>query len=191
MSTAPPPPPPPGSGEQPESTPEPQSREPQQDFPPPGPAHPEQPQPQQPYPQQPHQQYGPPSSGQAGAGGRLSASEERTWSILAHLSAPISFLLSSGLLNFLGPLIIWAIYKDRSPLVRNASAGSFNFNLSIWVVNIALGIFALVTLGFGLIIAIPVWIATFVIALVLHIMAAVKASNGEAYVYPLQIPALK
>ncbi|MGI8946683.1 MAG: DUF4870 domain-containing protein [Ornithinimicrobium sp.] len=213
MSTAPPPPPPPGSGDQPGRTPEQQPAEPQQGFPPPGPPYPEQSQSQQPpaqqpgspygqqaphpggqqqpYPQQPHGQYGPPSGGQGGPSLRLSPSEERTWSILAHLSAPISFLLSSGLLNFVGPLIIWAIYKDRSPLVRNASAGSFNFNLSVWVVNIAFGIFALVTLGFGLIIAIPVWIVTFVVAAVLHIMAAVKASNGEAYTYPLQLPILK
>ncbi len=138
---------------------------------------------QQHYPQQgrPRQ----PNSGQ------LSPSEERTWSILAHLSAPIAFLFSVGLLNFVGPLIIWAIFKDRSPKVRIASAGSFNFNLSIWVVNIAFGILALVTLGVGLIIAIPAWIATFVLALVLHIVAAVKASNGAVYTYPFQIPVLK
>ncbi len=176
MSNTPPPPPPPDSWEQ-------------QPYGSPS---------EQPYPQQPNPgQHVPPQYGGTGTpyasqgGGRLSPPQERTWSILAHLSAPIAFLFSVGLLNFVGPLIIWAIFKDRSHLVRNASAGSFNFNLSIWVVNIAFGIFALITLGVGLIIAIPAWIATFVLALVLHVVAAVKASNGEVYTYPFQIPVLK
>jgi uncharacterized protein len=121
----------------------------------------------------------------------LGASEERTWAIFSHLSAPIAFLLSAGSLNFLGPLIIWAIFKDRSQLVRTASAGSFNFNVTIWIINAVAGLIALLTLGLGLLLAIPVWITTFVVAAVLHIMAAVKASNGEAYTYPLQIPILK
>lgn len=142
---------------------------------------------QQPYGgQQPPAAYGSSSSARP-----LSSSEERTWAIFAHLSAPIAFLLSAGSLNFLGPLIIWAIFKDRSPLVRTASAGSFNFNVSIWIINALAGLLAVVTLGFGLLIAIPVWITTFVVAAIMHIMAAMKASNGEAYTYPLQIPILK
>lgn len=143
-------------------------------------------QPQQPYRGQPPAAYGPSSSARP-----LSSSEERTWAIFAHLSAPIAFLLSAGSLNFLGPLIIWAIFKDRSPLVRTASAGSFNFNVSIWIVNAVAGLLAVVTLGFGLLIAIPVWITTFVVAAIMHIMAAIKASNGESYTYPFQIPILK
>lgn len=200
MSSTPPPPPPSDPGDQ--QPQEPQGQPPQSfPQPPPEQAYSQQPyagQSQQPYPQQPYPgqqlppQYGGPGVPYSGqVAGQLSPSEERTWSILAHLSAPIAFVLSSGLLNFVGPLIIWAIYKDRSHMVRNASAGSFNFNLSIWVVNIAFGLFALITLGFGLIIAIPVWITTFVIAAVLHIMAAIKAGNGQVYTYPFQLPVLK
>ncbi|MCE0486731.1 DUF4870 domain-containing protein [Ornithinimicrobium sediminis] len=139
------------------------------------------------------QQYGTqqPQFAPAQAARPLGDSEERTWAIFSHLSAPIAFLLSAGSLNFLGPLIIWAIFKDRSQLVRTASAGSFNFNVTIWIINAVAGLIAVLTLGLGLLLAIPVWITTFVVAAVLHIMAAIKASNGEAYTYPLQIPILK
>jgi uncharacterized Tic20 family protein len=158
----------------------------QQGYPSQGqPGYPGQGQPQQPYGAQPPTAYG------SASARPLSSSEERTWAIFAHLSAPIAFLLSAGSLNFLGPLIIWAIFKDRSSLVRTASAGSFNFNVSIWIINALAGLLAVVTLGFGLLLAIPVWITTFVVAAIMHIMAAVKASNGEAYTYPLQIPILK
>lgn len=164
MST--PPPPPPGPGDEPRPPVE----------PPPGP-------PQQGYPRS------------AGPGGRLSPSEERTWAILAHLSAPIAFVLSAGFLSFVGPLIIWAIYKDRSPMVRNASAGSFNFNLTTWlvyVVGAVVGvILTLLTFGLALFVFIPLAIVVFIVAAVLHIVAAVRASNGEAYTYPLQLPVLK
>ena len=165
----------------------------QQGFPGQGP--PQQPYGQQGYPGQgqPQQSYGgqPPAAYGSSSARPLSSSEERTWAIFAHLSAPIAFLLSAGSLNFLGPLIIWAIFKDRSALVRSASAGSFNFNVSIWIINAVAGLLAVLTLGFGLLLAIPVWITTFVVAAIMHIMAAVKASNGEAYTYPLQIPILK
>ncbi len=191
-----PPPPPPGPAEPADHAghSEPQQPEPQPDTPtqqqsygaqqpypgqsgPPG---------QQGYAAQP--QYGPPT-GQSTSS--LSASEEKTWSILAHLSAPIAFLISAGLLNFVGPLIIWAIYKDRSEQVRRASAGAFNFNLSIWIVSALMWLLVLFTLGVGLIVAVPVWIVLFIGSMVLHVMGAVKASNGEIYTYPLQLPVLK
>lgn len=128
-------------------------------------------------------------------GSQLSPPEERTWSILAHLSAPIAFVLSAGFLSFLGPLVIWAIYKDRSPLVRNAAAGSFNFNLTTWlvyVVGAVIGvILAILTFGLSLLVFIPLAVVVFIIAATLHIVAAVKAGKGEAYIYPMQLPVLK
>src|SRR3954452_12608250 len=68
------------------------------------------PYPGQPYPAQPYAPgYQPP----------LSPSEERTWGMLAHL-APFA----GGFVGmpFLGPLVVYLIYKDRSPFVRRHSA---------------------------------------------------------------------
>ncbi len=149
---------------------------------------------------QPQQQYGaeqyqPGPQQYAGqpdnALGGLSDSEERTWSILAHLSAPVAALISAGMLNFLGPLIIWAIYKDKSQRVRHASAGAFNFNVSLWIVYAILLAVSILTLGVGLLVTIPVGIIVWIAAMIIHVMAAIKANNGIVYTYPMQIPILK
>lgn len=141
---------------------------------------------QQGAPQYAGQQY----AGQPGGTTMLSPSEEKTWTVLAHLAAPIAALVSVGLLNFVGPLVIWAIYKDRSAKVRHASAGAFNFNITLWIVYAVLVVASILSLGFLLLLTIPLGIAVWVLSMVLHIMAAVKASNGEVYTYPAQIKLL-
>ena len=67
-----------------------------------------------------------------GQGLPATTSEERTWAILGHLSAIIAAVISAGWLSVVGPLVIWALYKDKSAFVRQAAAGAFNFNLAVW-----------------------------------------------------------
>lgn len=114
--------------------------------------------------------------------------EEKTASIFAHLSAIIAAIVTAGWLSFLGPLIIWAIYKDKSPLVRQAAAGAFNFNVGLWVMNIVAWICL-----FTVILA-PLAVILFVIAnvgmVIWHVVAAIRASQGRAYNYPFQIKIL-
>ena len=50
-------------------------------------------------------------------------SQTRTASVLAHLSGPISAVLSVGWLSIVGPLIVWLLYRDRSSFVRTQAAG--------------------------------------------------------------------
>jgi len=95
------------------------------------------------------------------------------------------------MLNFLGPLLIWALYKDKSQRVRHASAGAFNFNLTLWIFYAVLVLLSVLTLLIGLIITIPLGILVWVVSMVIHVVAAIKASNGEVYTYPMQIPVLK
>jgi uncharacterized Tic20 family protein len=115
-------------------------------------------------------------------------SEERTAAILAHLSAIIAAVVSAGWLSIVGPLIVWALYKDKSPLVRQAAAGAFNFNLTIWAAFIAgwICLFTIVLIP----IAILIWLAAGIVALVCHIQGAVRANHNEPYNYPFQIKVL-
>ncbi|GAB3447468.1 DUF4870 domain-containing protein [Phycicoccus ginsengisoli] len=114
--------------------------------------------------------------------------EERTVAILAHLSALIAAVVSAGWLSIIGPLIVWAIYKDRSPLARQAAAGAFNFNLAIWAAFIVgwICFFTIVLIP----VAIIIWLVAAVAGLVCHILGAVRANNGETYNYPFQIRVL-
>ncbi len=116
-------------------------------------------------------------------------SEERTWAILGHLAALIAAVVSVGWLSFVGPLIIWVLYKDRSAFVRQAAAGSFNFNLAVWVAIIAGWVLFFTVILIPL--AIIVWAVAVIAALVFHIRAALAANRGELYRYPWSITVLR
>ena len=124
-----------------------------------------------------------PAPAPASAGG-----DDKTLAVLAHLSPLIALVLSAGWLSFLGPLIVWLIWRDRGGLVRNAAATSFNFNITIWLAFV-IGWICVFT-----IILIPVALILFfvpgVLQLIFSILGAMKASRGEAFRYPFQVPIL-
>lgn len=119
-------------------------------------------------------------------------SDARTMAVLSHLSTVVILLLTAGWLSILGPLVFWLIYRNRNgyQFVRVASAEAFNFNALVWIINIAAWILVFVTLGVGIVIALPVWLVVNVAAFVFHIIGAVKANKGEIYRYPLKISIL-
>ena len=93
-----------------------------------------------------------------------------------------------GWLSFVGPLLIWAVYKDRSAFVRQAAAGSFNFNLAVWAAIIVgwVMFFTVILIP----VAIIVWIVAVVAGLWFHVRAAMAANRGESFRYPWGIPVL-
>jgi uncharacterized Tic20 family protein len=134
--------------------------------------------PQQDYPQQQaYPQPGYPQQAYTASGpAPLSPADERTWAVAAHLSP---FLASFVGLPFLGPLVIYLVFRDRGPFVRHHAAQALNFQI---IVMIALVVFGLLSLA---LIGIPFFIATGVAAIVFQIIAAVEANNGKWYRYPL------
>ncbi len=135
---------------------------------------------QQPYQQQPYQQ---PYGYQQQPGG-----DDRTIAVLAHLSPLIALILSAGMLSFLGPLIVWFVWRDRSPLIRNAAVSAFNFNVTVWIVSAIawVCVFTLILIPLSIVL----WAGAFIVQLVLSIKGAMAASRGEVYRYPLQVPIL-
>ncbi|WP_423447383.1 DUF4870 domain-containing protein [Kocuria sp. KSNUG] len=123
------------------------------------------------------------------AGARGPQDDEKTVAVLTHLSSPIAAIISVGWLSFLGPLIVWFIYKDKSPFLRQAAAGAFNFNASLWLINLIgwICVFTVVLSPLGFLLIAAYWIMLFVF----HIIAAVKAGGGKAYRYPMQLPILR
>ena len=88
-------------------------------------------------------------------------------------------------MSFLGPLIVWLIYKDRSVAVRRAAAGAFNFNLAFSVLYIVgwILVFTLV----GIPVALLLWAVIFLVAAWCHVKGALRSARGETYDYPFQI----
>jgi uncharacterized protein len=130
----------------------------------------------------------PPPPGQPSA-------EEKQWALFAHLSALIGGIVTSGWAGsigcFIGPLVIWLVKKDSMPFVNDQAKEALNFNITVAIVFLALFLLSVVTLGVGLIVAIPLWIIIGIAWLVLTIMAAIAANKGEAYRYPFALRLIK
>jgi uncharacterized Tic20 family protein len=120
---------------------------------------------------------------------RMSPDDERTWAVLAHVSALVAAVLSVGWLSFVGPLAVWALHKDKSSFVRQSAAAAFNFNVVLWVASIV-GWILLFTI-IGIPVAVILWIGVFVASIVYHLLAAVAANRGEVYRYPWGITILR
>jgi uncharacterized Tic20 family protein len=120
-----------------------------------------------------------------GAGGRavMSAQDERTWSVLAHLSMFLN--LVTGFLGPVAALIIWFVYKDRSQKVAFHALQSMFYQIG-WLVILAVGwtvttLLLVVLIGFVLI---PVMAIVSVVPFVHAGYAAYRVSKGEEYRYP-------
>ena len=120
--------------------------------------------------------------------------EERQWAMFAHLSALAGGLLTSAIGGwgfFLGPLVIWLMKKDTMPFVADQAKEALNFNITVSAVFLALLVLSLLTLGIGFVITLPIMLIVGIAALVLIIMAAIKANNGIAYRYPFTVRLIK
>jgi uncharacterized Tic20 family protein len=118
------------------------------------------------------------------AGSTMSPQDERTWSIVAHLSVLAGLV---GLMP-LGALIIWLVYKDRSRRVSFHALQALWYQIAwlvIWVAASIIGlILIIVTLGFGIILVAPAGLLLWLAPLVHGCYAAYKVSQGVDYRYP-------
>ena len=128
---------------------------------------------------------GPVSDGQTGAStGTMSAQDERTWSIIAHLSV---LLLVVGLMPF-GALLVWLLYKDRSRKVRFHALQALWYQIA-WIVifivyAIVTVVLSIVTLGIAAIVLVPLGFVLAIVPLAQGCYAAYKVNQGVEYRYP-------
>ncbi len=121
--------------------------------------------------------------------------EEKTWALFAHLSVLIGGLITYGWAasfgSFLGPLIIWLAKRETMPFVADQAKEALNFGITLTILCVALLMLTILSLGIGAILTIPLFLLIGVAALVLVIIAAVKANEGVAYRYPLTLRLVK
>jgi uncharacterized Tic20 family protein len=122
----------------------------------------------------------------------MSDADRKNWAMAAHLSSLVGFV---GIPSLVGPLVVWLAKKDNDAYVAAHSLHALNFNISVLIYTIvgsmALGLFGLITLGIGLLLAIPVVIIAFVVWVVLVIQGGLAASRGEQFRYPMTIDFVK
>jgi len=105
--------------------------------------------------------------------------DERTWGMLAHLSA-LAGLVIPLIGNVLGPLLVSIARSDQSLCAAHARE-ALNFNISVTLAALLCTLLMLVSSA-------SCWAARCSFAwLVMTLIAAIKASEGAAYRYPFSL----
>jgi len=110
---------------------------------------------------------------------------DRSWCIGLHLSGLSGIVLGFALAHVLVPLVIWLIKRADSPQIDATGKEVLNFQISFSIYFLIGGALCWLLIGF---LILPV---LFIIWLVCTILAAVRASNGETYRYPMTIRFLR
>ncbi|MGM8361217.1 DUF4870 domain-containing protein [Flavobacterium sp. ARAG 55.4] len=151
----------------------------------------------------------------------METNSHKTTAAITHLSALTQYFIPFG--SFIFPIIIWSSKKEQSEFIDYHGKQLLNFQLSIFIYSLILGIIAIPVLLFSLFngvsldalindndfilsqldldnligeitFGILLLIAFFLLKVFeffLLIIAAINASNGERYKYPITINFIK
>ncbi len=108
--------------------------------------------------------------------------DARMWAMFCHLAGvggllPIVPVLGS----IIAPLVIWQIKKDDFAFVDEQGKEAVNFQISVLIYAFVAGLLCFACVGFVLLLAV------YVVDVILLIIAAIKANDGQHYKYPLTI----
>ena len=101
--------------------------------------------------------------------------DDKLWAVFCHLS----LLLGVGLLL---PLIVWLVKKDESPVVAAHAREALNFHLCLYLYGFISVLLTLVCVGWFMAVALAIF------GFVCAVLAAMDASRGAFFRYPLTIP---
>lgn len=111
--------------------------------------------------------------------GKMDESQERMWAMFCHLSALAVFVFPFG--NIIGPLVVWLIKKEESPVVEDQGKEALNFQISMTIYLIISAFLVILIIGIFLLIALGI------LFFIMVIIASIKANSGERFRYPLTL----
>jgi hypothetical protein len=103
--------------------------------------------------------------------------DEKNMAMLAHLLGIFTSVIV--------PLIIWLLKKEESKFVEDQAREALNMQLTLLIVYVACSVL------WCLVFPIFVLAAAFVYAVVFGIIAAIRASEGELFRYPITLRLVK
>lgn len=112
------------------------------------------------------------------------SSDARMWAMIAHLAGFLGYFIPV-IGSLIGPLIIWQLKKDLHPYVDEQGKEALNFQITVMIALFVSFLLMLVAVGFVLIGVVAVG------AIVLMIIAAIKANEGAPYRYPFCLRLIK
>lgn len=107
------------------------------------------------------------------------SSEDKNWAMLCHLGAFAGFVLPFA--NVFVPLVLWLMKKDTSAFVEAHGKEVVNFQITLT------GVLALCTLLYLVLIGFMFHIIFVVFGVVVTVLGAIRAQNGEGFRYPLTL----
>ena len=111
--------------------------------------------------------------------------DDRNLAMLVHVGTLVSLFIGGWGVNIVVPLIGYLWKRESSSFIADHSREELNFQISLTIYAIVAIVLGVLTLGIGfLVLAIPALIAV-VVVIVVMIRAALAASRGEQYRYPL------
>ena len=125
---------------------------------------------------------------------------ERTAGMVCHLLGLCMFTCIP-FANVIAPLILWLVKKDQYPFVDDQGKESINFQITMALAGVVLGMLYAITIViagiigpvfmvFGLLIGL-LGLALTAANVVFIILAAIQANNGVAYRYPFSLRLIK
>jgi uncharacterized protein len=109
--------------------------------------------------------------------------EARQWAMFCHFAAFLGLVFPFG--SLLGPLIVWQVKKDMDPFVDAQGKEALNFQISVALAAVVCVLLMVVMIGF------PLLMLLGLAALILTIIAGIKANEGKPYRYPFTWRLLK
>jgi uncharacterized Tic20 family protein len=115
--------------------------------------------------------------GVSGAFPAVPTSDEKTMSLIAH---------AGGILfGFVPALVVYLTKGTESEYVKAEAREALNFQITLAIAYVVSTVLIIVLIGFLMILA--VWL----VSIVLMIMAAIAANNGQSYRYPINLRLIK
>ncbi|KAF1056274.1 MAG: hypothetical protein GAK44_00278 [Pseudomonas delhiensis] len=104
------------------------------------------------------------------------SAEARQWAMFCHFAAFAGMVIPFG--NLLGPLIVWQLKRESDPFVDRQGKEALNFQITVTLAMLVCVLLCLVVIGIFLMGIVAIG------ALVLTIIAGIKANEGREYRYP-------
>jgi uncharacterized Tic20 family protein len=128
-------------------------------------------------------QAGQPQGGQQARTSGESNQDARMWAMFCHLGGLVGFAMPFG--NIIAPLILWQLKKNEYPFADSNGKEALNFQISMTIYSLISIPLCFICIGMLLIPAIVV------ADVILLIIAAIRANDGQLYRYPLCIRFIK
>ena len=120
------------------------------------------------------------------AGGDAALTEnDKTMGMLSHLIAFAGVLIPFPFVNVIGPLVIWMTQRDKSAYIDYHGKESLNFQITVAIAGAIAFLSLFVIVGFLLLPAVAIY------AVVMTLIAGIKAKEGVRYRYPYTLRLIK